>query len=334
MLRRLKKKITRSGERKELTKNEQESLNRQLLNASRNGNIKATEYFISQGASKGAIGKNGRNAALTAAASGQQEMYDHLIKNHGFLIGAIDKYGDNALTLADWKGKESMVKQLVDKHGFDPSFKQENKTTEELERERGNKEIEDYLKGKEKELLLPSLEEKRISTAPQIKESTADDNAQMPDILVSAESRVFVGRYALRPNPLSAPAPSPDHTDTIAHILSRQTNLEAELAEPKAESAQKKAELEEASPQEKTVGNSGQVLAYAEAEPNERTSDNKVLEQRVDQLQETVIENHTRTISYGEILNERARERNNERDHAQRQKERSKNKNSGCCVTM
>jgi hypothetical protein len=151
---------------------------------------------------------------------------------------------------------------------------------------------------------------------------TLHNQASAPVIAVS-----FVARHAPRP----AATPSPDHTDAIAKILAEQKRLKADNELLKAEVRK----LKKTNPQEKTVEGSAQAQAYAEAEPDQKTADNKdaTLRRRVDALGNRIGGIEVETDANRENV---AAEMDNLRyqlAEAKREANR-KNQNSGCCVTM
>lgn len=93
------------------------TLNEQLLEAAKKGDIKSFDALVKQGADVSFKDANGDTCLLWAANNGHIDMLEHLIKNHGCKITETNKDGCTALLSAACNDKIEMLDHLIKNHG-------------------------------------------------------------------------------------------------------------------------------------------------------------------------------------------------------------------------
>jgi ankyrin repeat protein len=118
------KELEEKKKRPKLSPEEQKGLNRQLINAVKEGNLKKVIDLLENGADVNAKNNDGYTALMTASREGHKEIVELLIKN-GADVNVKNNDGGTALMYASSKGHKEIVELLI-KNGADVNAKNNN----------------------------------------------------------------------------------------------------------------------------------------------------------------------------------------------------------------
>ncbi len=115
-----------------------------MMWAARKGHLKIIEFLVGKGADVNARNNYGWTAIMNAAWRGRVDVVEFLA-NKGVDVNVKNYNGETALMKAAFWGNSDNVRLLAE-HGADPGVKNdEGKTAAMISREKGHKEVADYL---------------------------------------------------------------------------------------------------------------------------------------------------------------------------------------------